>query len=190
MQSFLDAIIKKIFTSKDLDISKKFFIGLIVIGCLIKLLISNFNNPNSEGSIGDATGTIWGYSLVLFAILGIVILKIDNTKPNFNNQVLDLPWYLFVLSGMILWIIYLNAEYFKEINKNHIPPQYYMWNNWSTLFILIISFLMLINLNNETLTEPSDNDRIMNLLIGFVLFINFIITGIQQTILQNFSVDG
>ena len=51
---------------------------------------------------------------------------------------------------------------------------------------------MLLEINSSNANSSPNNSlkKIINLLIAFVLFLVFIITGIQTTILQNFSVDG
>jgi len=191
MSSFVGSLVKNLMYKNDIDISIKFFVGLIIIGCLTKLIVAALSNHDTPGGVGEATITLWSYSLVLFSILGIIILNTDNTKNTFN-QIINFPWYLYVLSGLILWIISININYYSQINHNNIPPQYYTWNIWSTSFIIIITIAMLLEINSSNANSSPNNSlkKIINLLIAFVLFLVFIITGIQTTILQNFSVDG
>jgi hypothetical protein len=174
-------------TNKDVSIATQFFIGLIIVGCIIKLLS---NSLSGASGFSAASGTIWGYLLVLCAILGFIILTVDTTTDNTIKQ-FNIPWYLFGLIGIILWVLYLNISFYKQINRNNIPPVYNMWDSWSTIFIIMITLIILIQYNSESVNNTSDNNKkIFNVLIGFILFLNIIIVGIQHTILQNFSVDG
>ena len=92
------------------------------------------------------------------------------------------------MCAIILWTLYLNVTYFKEINKHLTPPNYSYWNLWNTVFILFISGFIIFD---EIIKEDKIKDpKIVKITIGFILFLMFIITGIQHTILQNFTVDG
>jgi hypothetical protein len=173
--------------NKDVTIATQFFIGLIIVGCIIKLLS---NTLSGTPGFSPASGTIWGYLLVLCSILGFIILTVDTTTDITIKQ-FNIPWYLFVLIGIILWVLYLNISFYKQINRNNIPPVYTMWDSWSSVFIIMITLLILIQYNSETVDTSQDNNKkIFNVLLGFILFLNIIIVGIQHTILQNFSVDG
>jgi hypothetical protein len=194
MPSFIDGIIKNFLYSSNIDISTRLFIGLILLGCIIKLLTSIVDQSGIDGGIGEATGTIWGYFIILFSVLGLVIIKLDSSRDSttqiINNEV-GIPWYLYGLCGIVILVIYLNITYYKVINQKNVPPSYLSWNWWSTVFIFFITILMIGDLTNtESRKGSSSTKSIFTLLITFILFLNFIITGIQQTILQNFTVDG
>ena len=179
----------------DLSLVQLLFGGLVFIGLIIKWL-SGMLPPNS--SIGEATGTIWGYSVVLFSLLGLVIIRLDsNNSP--NKQLLNVPYTIYILSVIVLWIIVINIKYKSDINKKSIPPTYTFWNTWSTIFIGIITFLIVFQyyasvskIDSYLKTElfSDKNTKIMNVYLGFILFLNLLITSIQTTILQNFRVDG
>jgi len=62
--------------NKDVTIATQFFIGLIIVGCIIKLLS---NTLSGTPGFSPASGTIWGYLLVLCSILGFIILTVDTT---------------------------------------------------------------------------------------------------------------
>ena len=183
-------------TVTDLSLVQLLFGGLIMIGLLIKVL-TGMLPPTA--SIGQATGTIWGYSIVLFSLLGLVIIKLDsNNSP--NKQLQEVPFSIYALGVIVLWIIVLNVQYKKYINKKSIPPTYSFWNTWSTVFIAIITILIVFQYyasvsNVDTTYLKTDlftpeNNKTANVYLGFILFLNFLITGIQTTILKNFRVDG
>uniref|UniRef100_A0A6C0JKW6 Uncharacterized protein n=1 Tax=viral metagenome TaxID=1070528 RepID=A0A6C0JKW6_9ZZZZ len=175
--------------SPELVLADKFFIGLIFIGVIIKLL-------GSIGieSLGQATASLWGYNVILFSLIGIMILKLDTSEYVFMKQIKDIPLYLFVLAILIVWVIILNVKFYKVINEKSLPGEYYTWNNWSTYvllaIIIIITYIFYAKQikKNPILTPTFESDT--STILYFILFINFIIVGIQNTILQNFAVEG
>ena len=168
----------KIQLRREIDMSEQFFIGLIIIGCIIKLLTAGLNmssSTNNNAGINGASGTIWGYFLILFAIL------------------VKVPWYFYVLIGIITWVLSLNIMYYKQISKNNIPISYYTWDIWSSVFIIIVTCIIVFRkMINEEDLEPNNTKfiKFINISIGIILFLNIIIIGIQNIILQHFSVDG
>jgi hypothetical protein len=182
-------------TNADLSLVQLLFGGLILIGILIKW-ITGLLPPTA--SIGEATGTIWGYSIVLFSLIGLVIIQLDSNN-NPTKQLSEVPYSLYILSVIVLWIIVLNVKYSKSINTKTIPPTYYLWNTWSTIFIILITGIIILQyystiskvnsyINSTLLTK--ENKSKLDVYLGFILFLNVLITGIQTTILKNFRVDG
>jgi hypothetical protein len=180
--------------SNDVGIAESFFTMLLIIGICIKLL-GNIGLT----VIGQATSTIWGYTVVLFALLGIIILQFDTTEVDFFKQIKTIPNYMFWLVVLIIWVLSLNIKYYEVINKQKVPPEFNMWNNWSTWSLLIITITIpftfmlkktnyYVNTKSSYLLKNSEQDLIT--IIYFILLIVFIIIGIQNIILQNFSVDG
>jgi hypothetical protein len=193
---FLNKFINTYLYDPKVDISIKFFISLIFLGCLIKIFTTSINQSNDTGGIGEATGTIWGYLIILLSLLGLIIMKVDsstNSTQQILNNTLGIPWYFYFLTAIIIWTIYLNVTYFKEINKQNTPPNFSYWNNWSTIFIIfIVGFIAVEQVFNvsEKFNPKETDKKMIQISIGFLLFLLFIINGIQQTILQNFTVDG
>ena len=185
-------------TVKDLSLVQLLFGGLIMIGLLIKWLSSLLTGTTTP--LGEATATIWGYSIILFSLLGLVIIQLDSNN-NPNTQLSKVPFSIYILSVIVLWIIILNIIYYKYINRKTIPPTYAFWNMWSSIFIGMITILILVqyyaslssstvsSILNTTLFEKKNLEKI-NVYLGFILFLNVLITGIQTTILTNFRVDG
>jgi hypothetical protein len=183
---------------EDLILAQLLFGGLIFIGLFIKIL-STFIQTNS--SLGQASITVWAYIIILFSLLGLVIIQITPNKEPLR-QLYNIPYTVFVLAVIVLWIIILNINYTKEINKNTIPPTYSFWNKWSTFFIGIITILILIQMYGSTNSSEKNeyikktieiiqNEKTtINVYLGFILFLNLIITGIQTTILSSFTVDS
>ena len=177
---------------KNIDISVQLFLGLIVIGCILKFM-TIFIKDNSENTgMGRATASIWGYSLIILAFLGIIILKMQDIDYGYIKSIEAIPYYQYILIGIILFLIYINSTFSKQINKGYISENYMQWDIWNTIFILCISLLMIFNYvnNNFDLVKKNEGyDTIINKLIYFILFLTFIISIIQYIILQNFTVD-
>lgn len=185
----LGGLLSRFTQSKDIIIADKFFIGLIFIGIIVKLL-----GGLGVQSLGQATASLWGYNVILFALIGIMILKLDTSEYMFSKQIKNIPIYIFVLSILIVWVIILNVKFYQVINKQHLPTEYYTWNNWSTYtlltIVIVITFVLYVKQINRSgiLSDSFESD--ISTFLYFILFINFIIVGIQNTILQNFTVDG
>lgn len=186
---------------KDLILAQLLFGGLIFVGLFMKFL-SGFMPVGS--SIGEATITIWGYSIILFSLLGLVIIQLDSNSQTYT-QLTQIPFTVYILAVIVLWIIILNLNYTKPINTGTIPPTYAFWNKWSNIFIGFITILILLQLYatiskedtntwgvqySETIKFLNNEQKTINVYLGFILFLNVLITGIQTTILANFRVDG
>ena len=193
---FLNKFVQALVYDTKVDITIKFFISLILLGCVIKILTTSVNQSDVEGGIGEATGTIWGYLIILFSLIGLIIMKVDSTTNSTQqilNNTIGIPWYFYFLTAIIIWTIYLNITYFKEINKHNTPPNYSYWNTWNTVFIMfVVGFIIVEEVFKVTdkLSPTEKNNKMIQVSIGFLLFLMFIINGIQHTILQNFTVDG
>ena len=86
---------------------------------------------------------------------------------------------------MLLWDTTISYKYFERINKQEIPNIYYSWSFFSNLMMLSFVLLLLYNL----LYENEDKKQISGFLY-IIGFFSLFITGIQQTILDNFMVDS
>jgi hypothetical protein len=151
----------------------KMILGLFaVIGMATKLILSAFVS-SSDGSIGSATGAIWGNLIIILSILSY--LCIDDMKE------LLVPVSIFIM--VLLWDLSISYKYFERINKNEMPDIYYYWNYLSNL--MITSFVIVLVLNNINVGLGDNTSKIMNI----VSVIGLITIGIQQTILDNFMVD-
>jgi hypothetical protein len=193
---FLNKFVQALVYDAKVDITIKFFISLILLGCIIKILTTSVNQSDNSGGIGEATGTIWGYLIILLSLIGLIIMKVDsstNSTQQILNNTIGIPWYFYFLTAIIIWTIYLNINYYKEINKHNTPPNYSYWNTWNTVFIMfVVGFIIVEEVFKVTdkFSNSEKNNKMIQVSIGFLLFLMFIINGIQHTILQNFTVDG
>jgi len=153
---------------------EQIFIAFMFVGILVKILL---------GSSAAATATIWGYFIVIFSIIGLMFLKIDTTK-NDIEVLKDFFQPLLLLIIVLLWSISLNFRYYKEINKQTVPNQYFIWSHSSTILICAIIILSILSIISK---ENSSQFTLYNYML---IIFNLIVVGIQQVILDSFTVDG
>ena len=67
---------------KETRFNLSIFSGFIFIGFVI---ISLFNSISEDGSSGPASSALWGYSIILFSLVGIVFVKIKMTNDANKN---------------------------------------------------------------------------------------------------------
>lgn len=190
---------------KETRFNLSIFSGFIFIGFVI---ISLFNSISEDGSSGPASSALWGYSIILFSLVGIVFVKIKMTNDA-NKNVLEyivgkgLPVFLLLFN--ILWLISLNVTYFEDINKGVVSKDFYEYAMLNTILIfvqLIISleFIMekafgysasetLINVSGSQI-NPEEKNTIISIMSFIFIITNFVLSGMQQVTLDYFTTDG
>ena len=181
------------------------FTMFIVVAFLIQYL---FNTPSNDGYSGEATAEIWSYGIMLLSLVCILIfntiLPIDpsETVPGIATV---LPLILLLVA--FFWAISIRLKYYKQINKKEVPKEYYSWAVVSNVMMTVEALLIVLIVKsgfNKVLNPSVLNNQINNAvnltgsqesmkvaLGNFILiFIIFVILGIQQVILDNFMLDG
>ena len=163
------------------------FAALILVGLFIKLALSDVVLSN-DGTSGPASSLIWGYSLVIFAMLGIVIVNVDPGSNEWTD-IKNLPWILLMTIVLLIWVIGINIKYYTQINMKTVPDEFFMWSNYSTILLLC---LIGISIYQYALSSSGKKDAASNLYIYSVLafIFNLLAVSIQQVILKCFYVDG
>jgi Na+/H+-translocating membrane pyrophosphatase len=119
---------------------------------------------------------------IIFSIIGLVFLKIDPTKNNMSAlKLLYQPLLLLII--VLLWNISITLRFYDKINKQTVPTQYFMWSWFSTILITTIIIISI-------LSYVSDNEKSFTIYNYILLIFNFIVTAIQQVVLESFTVDG
>jgi hypothetical protein len=171
----------------DRDKANPVLLALMVVGLFIKLALSDVM-LSTDGSTGPASSLIWGYGIVVFSMLGLIIV---NVSPGSNewNDVKSLPWVLLLTMVLLLWLIGMSIQYFKEINLRNVPDEYFMWSNYSTILLIA---LLGISIYQFMLTALGVEQKANELAIyaGIVFVFNLVAITIQQIILNCFYVDG
>jgi hypothetical protein len=163
------------------------FVALILVGLFIKVGLSKVSF-SEDGSTGPASSLIWGYSLVVFSIIGIVVVNAD---PGTNewSDIKNLPWILLATVALVLWTIAINVQYYKQINLKTVPNEYFMWSSYSTVLLLC---LIGISIYQYALHKNGKTELASSMYIySFIVFVfNLVSVSIQQVILNCFYVDG
>ena len=180
---------------RDTKAANPVFMSLIAVGLFVKIALGN-TFSTEDGTIGPANAVLWGYGIVAFSVLGIVLINIDTTSNDWNS-IKKLPWGLVGTIIIIMWIISLNLKYYNEINKQNVPEQYYTWSNYST--ILLIALVAISVFQYILTSSESSNEKIsyakqyatqLAIYSYMLAFLNLISVTIMQVILDCFTVDG
>ncbi len=183
-------LILDVIKDKNRQIVNPIFISIIVVGFIIKNAFG-FSVASTDGSTGPASSLIWGYSIIVFGLVGIVYSNLTQGVNEYES-IRKLPYPIIFSIVLLIWLISLNMNYFSKINSLSVPDQYFMWSNYSSILLLfllgvtILQYMLVVNKN------PDSSKYIKNLsLYSYVLvFFNLIVVIIQQVILDSFTVDG
>ena len=193
---------------KESSLSSKVFAGLIFVGLFTKFYIGSVINTR-DGSNGPATGTIWGYTMVVMSLISIIFLNsVTGNASDYNTvsgifRLFPIPILLLII--VLLWEITINYRFQTTLNKRDAPDLYYTFSRYSTILITfqIISTLfqyamhMIIKKKELGISNASLNssdvstflDRLNNANY-LLIFLNFVVITIKQVILEKYNVDG
>ena len=174
-------------TMEDIKNVNPVFGALMLVGLFIKFSLSEVT-LSEDGSTGPATSLIWGYGLVVFSLIGLIIVNV-NPGSNEWSDIKNLPWVIIMTIALMVWIICINIQYYKQINQKNVPDEYLMWSNYSTI---LLACLIGISLYQYMIYTSGDKEASNGLYIysGITFIFNVIAVSIQQVILSCFYVDG
>jgi len=181
--------ILQILQKGDASIANPVFIALIAVGLFIKISLSM--GTTEDGSMGPANSLIWGYSIVLFSLIGIIFLNMDLGADTWNDMK-KLPWTMLLTLVIIMWTISINFKYFTPINKGAVPYQYYMWSRYSTILVIamiVVSIAQYI-MKSSPDSAASESSKQLSIFSIVIFVFNLICVCILQIILDCFTVDG
>ncbi len=178
---------------RDTKAANPVFISLIGVGLFIKLALGTIFSTD-DGSIGPANAVLWGYSIVAFSILGIVLINVD-TASNDWNSIKKLPWALVGTIVILMWIISMNLKYYTTINMKNAPDQYYTWSFYSSILLVglvVISVFQYILSSSDTnkFSVAKEYATQLSVYSYMLAFLNLVGVTIMQVILDCFTVDG
>jgi hypothetical protein len=192
--------------TKETRFNLSIFSGFIMIGFVV---IALFSSLSEDGSSGPASASLWGYSIILFSLIGIVFIKIKMIEKDEKKSVLSyiigkgLP--IFLLLFNILWLISLNVSYFDDINKGLVSKDFYeysMLNNILIFVQILVSLEVILSkafeyspvdkLGDATGVKVDNEQKNTVIMVMSFIFIitNFVLSGIQQVTLDYFTTDG
>lgn len=192
--------------TKETRFNLSIFSGFILIGFVI---IGIFSSISEDGTSGPASSALWGYSIILFSLVGIIFVKIkmiNDEKKDVLSYIVGKGLPVFLLLFNILWLISLNVTYFEDINKGIVSKDFYEYAMLNTILIfiqLLISLEVILSKafnydpTDKMITAVGGGEMIReqkNMIISIMSFIfiitNFVLSGIQQVTLDYFTTDG
>lgn len=171
----------------DKNKSNPVFLALVIVGLFIKFALAKVA-LSDDGSTGPASSVIWGYGLVSFSLIGLIIV---NTSPGSSewNEIKKLPWTIIMTIVLLIWMIGINIQYFKEINKKNVPDEYFMWSDYSTILLVCLIGISVYEYLLVVTGRKSVADGLF-IYSALIFVFNLIAVTIQQVILNCFYVDG
>ena len=195
----LNLLFNEIVNSQNVNLVEWLLFGFILVGLIIKILSFNIHTTVTQDqlkagiqTIGPATGTIWGYSIILFSALGLIFISVNPEKENME-QIENVPLSLYAIIIILVWSIILNFRFYDKINTTHVMPhKYKVWNNWSIVVILLLCAFCILEYLINTIKNDAFNGLKMQIRVFtiIVFFSAVVVMGILDTILNNFLVDG
>lgn len=180
---------------RDTKTANPVFMALIVVGLFIKIAMG-YSFSLEDGSVGPANAVLWGYGIISFSILGIILINIDTTSNDWNS-IKKLPWSLVGTIIILMWIISLNLKYYYLINKQGAPEQYYTWSNYSTILLIgliaisVFQYILTsVDSSSSKLSQAKEYGAQLYIYSYMLAFLNLISVTIMQVILDCFTVDG
>lgn len=193
---------------KESSLSSKVFAGLIFVGLFTKFYIGSVIKSR-DGSNGPATGTIWGYTMVVLSLISIIFLNsVTGNAEDYNTlsgifRLFPVPILLLII--ILLWEITINYRFQTTLNRKDAPDLYYAFSRYSTILITfqIISTLfeyamhMIIKKKELGMSNASLNSNEVSTFLDrlnnanyLLLLLNLIVITIKQVILEKYNVDG
>lgn len=181
------------------------FSGFILIGFLV---IALFSSLSEDGSSGPASASLWGFSIILFSLIGIVFIKIkmrEDEGKSVLSYIIGNGLPIFLLLFNLLWLISLNVSYFDDINKGLVSKDFYeysMLNNILIFVQILISLEVILSkaFDYSPVDKLADSTGVkvdikqkntVIMVMSFIFIItNFVLSGIQQVTLDYFTTDG
>ena len=192
---------------------------LAFAGIIIKVF---FQESHSRlGNIGPASTTIWGYGMTSLALFFMMFIsfylkdreekttqensmfnlfndkesKDDSIMNTIINYILNDSLPIFLTLLIIIYIMYLNFNFFKRINSNRVTDTFHTYSFFSSLMIIIqlglICKYMFEKLNTvQGSKDVKDNGTKLKGVIFVLSTINFIFILIMHILLKFFSTDG
>lgn len=166
------------------------FSAFIVIGIISALIFNGEHTQDIDyGLYGPAAVVVWSYLTVLISIGCILLIKTVRDPSYVFSATSNMSALATIF--LMIWIVSLNLKYFKKINMNAIPNHYFTYSWWTSALLLVQSAFVFVTMGGPYDEDPERKSLIsrISVLNNIIIFLSFILTLIQQIILDKFSVD-
>ena len=175
------------------------FLLIASIGVLILTCVSA--DYTDDGSTGPASKALWGYGLFTVALLGMLIYSYRNTLRAKYQSTASVSTTQFAINALfsagapgtvlfiVLCIISLNAQYYTQINKGIVAPEYFSYSGLAILIaaVQLAAMYKMFQAEAEKATGIRNAARSLIYLLSMAGIVN---AGIMCIILTFFSTDG
>jgi hypothetical protein len=180
----------------------KLISGFTTLGVLINIFLSS--SPSQDGMTGHATSTVWGYGVIIIALFALITILFSLASKEKKTASLDNFGFLKLLITtsfptlitilISIWILTLNAVYYKKINEQKVAPEFYQFSIITTILIIGQLFTLfkplLISQTDAKAGQSNTNQNKMQYATYIFAVFNMIFVGIMNIILALFSTDG
>ena len=195
-------------------------LNLVVLACagIIIKIFFQANIDETDGHVGPASTTIWGYGITAFALFIMTFMSFYMSdrnnkfieKTNKENGISEdnsffsslikiimgdgIP--IFLTFCILIYVIYINFVHFNRINKGAVSDSYYTYSFYSSLLIIIQITLIIKYMYNSLnfLNTKSNKDTKQTTMIKsasyILVLINLVFVMIQHILLSFYSTDG
>ena len=178
---------------------------LSFIGIFIKLMFE-FGSFKSGGT-NKASAAIIGYSLVIISISSLLFVQLSLAKMEDMKNGSVIKFITKLISGavpplllllIVIWLLYININYFDRINSGTLTEQYKDVSFISSMMVLLqLSIVFIYFSKNSSPTIDDGNDSTIKALEQNITSISYLLTlanvmfiGIINIILEYFATDG
>tara|TARA_Y100000768_G_scaffold388679_1_gene386106 strand:- start:1803 stop:2348 length:546 start_codon:yes stop_codon:yes gene_type:complete len=176
----------------DFDFNDIIIMFIAFTGLFIRIF---FESLLSDHNIGSATASIICYGLVSISIISLIFkTQSSNQNKNLISFIIEIiknsiPSILTL--GIVIWILYININYYEQINKGNLTREYktasYISIGLQLLQLLLIFRIAFIK---EGGGENNRMSSYMKSVTYLLTILNVMFLGIISIILEYFSTDG
>lgn len=176
--------------------------NFLLIAAIGVLILTCFSAAYTEdGSTGPASKALWGYGLVTIALFGMLIYSYRNTLRDTATSSASISAFQFGVNALLsagapgtmlfiaLCIISLNAQYYTQINKGIVAPEYYTYSGLAVI-IVTVQLAATYRLFQAESTGEKGIGNAAKSLIYLLSMAGIVNAGIMCIILTFFSTDG
>jgi|TARA_B110000114_G_scaffold175331_1_gene204785 hypothetical protein len=176
---------------------------LSFIGIFIKLMFE-FNGNVVDGS-SKASAAIVGYTLVIISIFSLLFVQLSLAKKEDMKDDGVTKFIMKLISGavpplllllIVIWLLYININYFDRINSGTLTDQYKDVSFISSMMVLLQIIIVFKYFSKNSSPKPDDDSALMAMeqnitSISYLLTLaNVMFIGILNIILEYFATDG
>jgi hypothetical protein len=176
---------------------------LACIGIFIKLMFE-FGGLQLGGS-SKASAAIIGYTLVIISLSSLLFVQLSLAKPEdmkntgvfeFIRNLISSSVPPLLMLSIIIWLLYININYFDRINSNTLTDEYNNVSFISSGMVLAQLVIVFMSISNSQ-AQSDDGDGVLQALQSNITSITYLLTlsnimfiGITNIILEYFATDG